>query len=186
MNFDFNILDELLLSKIPKHLGNVPLYGTGIKDMGDVMDWVLDLQHKKHLSEHPMFELQFLDKDPLCPEVIKDIAEHLYTFEPYKSRPSHVNTVGLVGLEGIVGFNWHHDVFHIVALNLIGNTTWHFKDHDSIPMKPGDLLFVPSPLKHSVTTDSDTSERFTVSFCCPTFKIIKKRYEVHTGQRANM
>jgi quercetin dioxygenase-like cupin family protein len=55
-------------------------------------------------------------------------------------------------------------------MNIIGETIWHFRDGNKVKMKPGDLLFIPSPIEHQV---DGTGERFTLGFCSLTNKKIK-------------
>jgi mannose-6-phosphate isomerase-like protein (cupin superfamily) len=162
-NIDFNVFHKLLISKTYKRLGNIPLYGDDMfADMTDVMDFV-NSSKKKHIHNHmAMFEMHRIQDKSKCPIMIKEIVKSLKQYEPYKSRSMDV--AGLVGLEGAVGYNWHRDIYHLVAMNIIGNTTWHFRDGNTVDMKPGDLMFVPSPIEHSVV---GTTERFTLSFCCP-------------------
>jgi quercetin dioxygenase-like cupin family protein len=163
-NIDFNVFHKLLISKTYKRLGNIPLYGDDMfADMTDVMDFVNSSNKHKHIHNHmAMFELAMVQHESKCPIMIKEIASELKRFEPYLSRIMDV--VGFVGLDGAVGYNWHHDYYHLVAMNIIGNTTWHFRDGNTVDMKPGDLMFIPNPIEHSVV---GTTERFTLSFCCP-------------------
>lgn len=161
-NIDFNVFHKLLISKTYKRLGNIPLYGNDMfADMTDVMDFVNSIK-KKHIHHHmAMLQLAMIQHELKCPIMIKEIIKSLKQYEPYKSRS--MNVIGIVGLEGAVGYNWHDDDYHVVAMNIIGNTTWHFRDGNTVDMKPGDLMFVPSPIEHSVV---GTTERFTLSFCC--------------------
>ena len=162
-NIDFNIFHELLISKTYKHLGNIPLYGDNMfADMSDVMDFVNNHKKKKIRNYIAMFEMHHIQNESKCPIMIKEIASELTKFKPYSTRM--IDAVGFVGLEGAIGYNWHHDDYHLVAMNIIGNTTWHFRDGNTVDMKPGDLMFVPNPIEHSVV---GTTERFTISFCCP-------------------
>jgi quercetin dioxygenase-like cupin family protein len=162
-SIDFNIFHELLIFKTYKHLGNIPLYGDDMfADMTDVMDFVNNTKKKHSHNDMAMFEMHRIQDKSKCPIMIKEIASELKRFKPYLSRSMDV--VGFVGLDGAVGYNWHDDDYHLVAMNIIGNTTWHFRDGNTVDMKPGDLMFVPSPIEHSVV---GTTERFTISFCCP-------------------
>lgn len=156
-------IHDLLISKTYQHLGNIPLYGTDMfNDMTDVMDFVNSAKHKYIRNMLSMYEIHQMQDEPNCPIMIKDIVNKLKTVKLYNSRA--MNVVGFTGLDGAVGYNWHSDVYHLIAMNIIGNTTWYFKDGNTIDMKPGDLLFVPSPVEHTVIGNG---ERFTISFCAP-------------------
>jgi len=164
-NIDFNILHELLINKRPKLLGNITLSkDNSFEDMTEVMDFLNNLDNsndKVYRSEIDMIEVHFLQKQNNCPQIIKNISKNLKKFEPFKSR--ELNVVGFIGFDNAIGYNWHYDDYHLVAMNIIGNTTWYFKDGSTIEMNPGDLMFVPSPIEHKVV---GTTERFTISFCC--------------------
>ena len=49
-----------------------------------------------------------------------------------------------------VGYDWHDDLFDIIATNVVGESTWYFENGDEVHMKPFDLLFVPKGLRHTV------------------------------------
>lgn len=168
-DIDFSILHELLIDKKPKLLGRIPLSkDETFEDMVDVIDFMNGIDNSKnkfHIPKNDMVELHFLQKVENSPAIIKNISKELKRFKPFKNRI--LDVVGFVGFDNAVGYNWHYDDYHIVAMNIIGNTTWHFKGHNAIEMSPGDLMFVPSPIMHKVV---GTTERFTVSFCCPTNK----------------
>ena len=168
-NIDFNILHELLLNKKPKLLGRVPLSkDNSFEDMSDVMDFLNNrnnLEYKIYRPEIDMIEAHFLQEEKNCPDIIKNISKELKQFKPFKNR--QLDVVGFMGFDNAIGYNWHYDDYHLVAMNIIGNTTWYFKGGNTIEMKPGDLMFVPSPIEHKVV---GTTERFTISFCCFTQK----------------
>jgi quercetin dioxygenase-like cupin family protein len=165
---DFNILHDLITSK-PKtytYLGNIPLYGADMfLDMDDVMDFVYD-DERYAVPEVSMFELHNIQHRPNCPTMIKELAAKLKKFKPYNSTT--LDVVGFVGITGATGYHWHYDNYHLIAMNIIGNTTWEFKDGNKVKMAPGDLMFVPSPIEHVVMGEG---ERFTISFCCFTTKM---------------
>ena len=167
--YDFNTLHELLINKAPKLLGKIPLSkNNSFEDMVDVIDFlngINDTKNEFYMPEMDMVEVHLLQERKNCPEIIKNISKELEQIEPFKSRK--LNVVGFVGFDNAIGYDWHADDYHLVAMNIIGNTTWHFKDGSTIEMTPGDLMFVPSPIEHKVV---GTTERFTVSFCCPTRK----------------
>jgi hypothetical protein len=168
-NIDFSILHELLMDKNPKLLGKIPLSkNNSFEDMVDVIDFldtIEDSKNKFYIPEMDMIELHLLQRAEKCPPVIKDISKEIKKFKPFKNRI--LDVVGFIGFDNAIGYNWHYDDYHLIAMNIIGNTVWHFKDHNAIEMSPGDLMFVPSPVEHKVV---GTTERFTVSFCCPTHK----------------
>jgi hypothetical protein len=165
-NIDFSILDELLTNKKPKLLGNISLLKNDtFDDMTDVMDFLNTLSKSKdkiYRSEIDMIEAHFLQNQNNCPQIIKDISKDLKKFNPFKN--CELDVVGFIGLNNAIGYDWHYDYCHLIAMNIIGETTWHFKNGDTIKMTPGDLMFVPSPVEHKVV---GTTERFTISFCCP-------------------
>lgn len=165
---DFGVLHDLLIAK-PKtytHLGNIPLYGECMfSDMDDVMDFVYEDEAKHARLKLSMFELHYIQDRPNCPIMIKELAATLKKFTPYNGH--YLDVVGFVGLDGSKGYDWHNDMYHLVAMNIIGDTTWKFKDGNEVKMVPGDLMFVPSPIEHAVVGEG---ERFTISFCVLTNK----------------
>jgi quercetin dioxygenase-like cupin family protein len=168
-NMDLNVLNELLLAKSYKHLGNILLDNEDIfTDMTEVMDFINHFNNgeKVNRSSFSMIEVHKINKSPKCPKLIKEVTEYIKNFNPYNKR---LNVIGIVGFENATGYRWHYDDYHVIAMNIIGETIWYFKDGNKIKMKPGDLLFVPSPIEHQV---EGTGERFTLAFCSLTNKKI--------------
>jgi mannose-6-phosphate isomerase-like protein (cupin superfamily) len=169
-NIDLNIINDLLLTKSYKHLGNIPLDNEDIfKDICDVIDFMNSFTkgNKEVRPNLSMMEIHKLHEDPKCPKLILELVEYIKNFKPYDKR---LNVVGFLGFENSLGYRWHDDDYHIIAMNIIGETIWHFRDGNKVKMKPGDLLFIPSPIEHQV---DGTGERFTLGFCSLTNKKIK-------------
>lgn len=51
-------------------------------------------------------------------------------------------------------FGWHKDDYDIVAVNIIGQTTWEFENGVSVKMDNGDVLYCPRNMEHKVTNHS--------------------------------
>jgi hypothetical protein len=173
-DINFNILHNLLLNKLPKYLGNISLDNEDIfTDMTEVMDFLnnnYDINSRRNNTHLSMIEIHRIWQKPDCPKLIKDISTHLKNFNPFKNRKLH--TIGIIGLENSVGYDWHYDYYHIVAMNIIGETTWYFRDNDEVKMKPGDLMFIPSPIEHKVI---GSGERFSLTFSCMTNKNLHEK-----------
>jgi len=102
-----------------------------------------------------MFELHRLEQYEWCPKVLMTLYNAV-DFQP-KSIVSF-----LACDEEVVGYGWHDDSFDLVAINVIGNSTWFFKDGSQQLMTPGDMLFVPEGVRHTV---EGNGYRYTASIC---------------------
>ena len=71
--------------------------------------------------------------------------------------------IGFLADESDTGYGWHWDFYDLFAINVVGETIWKFKDSE-IKMIPGDIMFVPSGVRHGVT---GLSQRFTASIVSP-------------------
>jgi mannose-6-phosphate isomerase-like protein (cupin superfamily) len=170
-DIDLSVINDLLLTKSYKHLGNISLDNEDVfKDIGEVVDFVnyFPKHNKEARAGLSMMEIHELHEDPKCPKLIIELAEYIKTFKPYDKR---LNVVGFLGFENSIGYRWHSDEYHIIAMNIIGETTWYFRDGNEVKMKPGDLLFIPSPVEHQV---DGSGERFTLGFCSLTSTYLKK------------
>ncbi len=138
------------------YLGNIELYGSDLfKSMEEVLEYYHSRKHKRNFSKHKVIHLQDLEEDEVVPTVIKDIFNEL-------GKHFNVHTVaGIIAFDGKNGVDWHTDPCDLIAMNVIGNTTWFFKDDSKVDMKPGDLLYVKENIMHKVVS---YEERFCVSF----------------------
>ena len=164
-NINLDIINDLLLTKSYKYLGNISLVNEDIfKDIDDVMDFInhFNEEEKDLKSNLSMMEIHNINNDPNCPKLILELAEYIKKIKPYNKR---LNIVAFLGFENSIGYRWHDDDYHIIAMNIIGETTWNFRDGNKIKMKPGDLLFIPSPVEHQV---DGSGERFSLGFCSVT------------------
>ena len=163
---DFSIIKDLKNTNTYHRLGNIPLYGQDMfSNMDDVMDYYYSSRTKSfdfHMSEFSIIKMQDIQHEEKTPQMIKDIFNNLKQFnDPKKGGWRGGCVAALIGLNNNNGFDYHEDPHHVLTMNIIGNTIWHFKNNEKVLMTPGDLLFVPPAIGHSV---SATEERFTVAF----------------------
>lgn len=155
------IIPNINKIKNPKqhcYLGHVQLYGNDLfKTIDDVVEYYYsrDAEYNSFEPGCGLLRTCFMERDKNTPLFIKDV---------YNELNKHVEmfcSVGLIALHGDNGIKWHHDPENVIGMNIIGNTTWFFENDIEIKMTPGDLIYVPKTIKHSVHA---TEERFTIGF----------------------
>jgi quercetin dioxygenase-like cupin family protein len=154
-------IDRIKYPKEYCYLGNIPLYGDDLfKTVDDAIDYYYsrDKEYNRFIPKSKLLMARSMEKDSNTPVIIKDV---------YNELNKHIKmycTVGLISSsEGNEknGIGWHRDREHVMGMNIIGNTTWVFRDGNEIKMGPGDLIYVPKGIEHKVYANE---ERFTIGF----------------------
>lgn len=172
----FDNIPDLVKNHERYYYGQVNIDAEYPQDLDEIWNWTLSLP-KEDVSKRVtlrMFELHRLEQQNFTSPILIEIHKRLnsiteMTVSPrpmVKGEYSNGNCVQIVGFlaadEQCEGYGLHADNMHLVAFNVIGSTVWTFEDGSTQHMQPGDAMFVPGGMKHTV---NGYGERFTVSFC---------------------
>ena len=98
-----------------------------------------------YFSGQGVYRIIHYQNNERCPDLIKTLVDR-YQMES-------VSAFASIDDASRIGFDKLSDNYEICALNLIGNTIWHFPD-ESIPLGVGEVLYIPKGLPHWVSVVS--------------------------------
>lgn len=65
--------------------------------------------------------------------------------------------------ENSKGLDWHNDdPDYVLGGNLLGQTTWHSKNFDPIDLSPGEMIFMPTGVRHRVEVHTEDRVSFGI------------------------
>lgn len=158
---DFSNIPNLVKEMKPHFFGNLNAPKEHFPTIQEIHNW-MDFLDDGDIHLKPgvrIFEMHRLQNYDFCPIVLKDLRAALGAYPEMKDR----NIVCFLPHDRFVdGYNWHDDKFHLVSINLVGDTTWYFRDGSEQRMTPGDCMLIPEGLEHTVKGEDI---RFTASLC---------------------
>ena len=116
------------------------------------MEDLLEPSSGWYFSGQGVYRTLHYENNQRCPDLVKKLID--------RYQMDSISAFSSIDESSRNGFDRHVDNYEICALNLIGNTIWHFPD-ESIPLSVGEVLYIPKNLPHWVTVVSE--ERFSVS-----------------------